>query len=105
MALSSELTLSLPRCRLKSTDKSAKFEILTHLSYFTLVCEKISIKMHNIVNRFGIGPKSVLYASVCALFSPEILQAVAVEGLRTAHRRYNSGIQTIPAQHRTVEGK
>ena len=61
--------------------------------------------MHSIVSRFGIGPKSVLYAGVCALFSPEILQAVAVEGLRPAHRRHNSGIQTITAQHRTVEGK
>ena len=61
--------------------------------------------MHNIVSRFGIGPKSVLYAGICALFSPEILQAVAVKGLGPAHRRHNSGIQTLTAQRRTVEGE
>ena len=43
----------------------------------------ISVKTHNIENRFVTGPESVPFCRlVRALFSPEILQAVAVKGLR-----------------------
>ena len=42
------LTPLLPRCRLKTTNESAKFEIPHPLSLFALVSERISIKTHSI---------------------------------------------------------
>ena len=45
--------------------------------------ERISVIMHNIENRCVIGPENVLFCRlVRTLFSPEILQAVAVMGLK-----------------------
>ena len=44
--------------------------------------ERIFVRTHNIENRFVIGPENVPFCRlVQALFSPEILQAVAVKGL------------------------
>ena len=45
--------------------------------------EKIAIKMHSTDSRSVTGPSNILFAGVCmcALFSPETVQAVAVKGL------------------------
>ena len=50
---------------------------------FALACKRISIKMHSIENRHYSTGKHTVCTSVCASFSPEILQAVAVKGLKT----------------------
>ena len=48
-------------CHLKTTNKSAKFEILTLLNYFfALACERIFIKTHNIEIRFVIELQNIL---------------------------------------------
>ena len=80
---SGRLTLSLPRYHLITTNKSAKFESLSlFVFFFTLVCKMIFIKTHNIEIIFVIElPKYTFSKRVCALFSPEILQAGAVKGL------------------------
>ena len=53
--------------------------------FFTLICERVFIKVHNIEIRFVIELENVLFAGVCvcvcALSEPEILQAGAVKGL------------------------
>ena len=48
------LTLSLPRCHLKTNDKNAKFEIRMPFFVFVLALasERISVKTHSIKNRF-----------------------------------------------------
>ena len=60
-----------------------KFEILkSFLFAFSHWHERISVKTHNIENRFVIGPESVLFCRlVRALFSPDILQPVAAKGI------------------------
>jgi len=50
-------------------------------SFFGLACERIFIKMHIIESRYVKGLEDILFASVSASFSPEILQAGAVKGL------------------------
>ena len=46
------LTLSLPRCYLKTKNSNAKFKILTPLFIFTIASERISVKTHSIKSRF-----------------------------------------------------
>ena len=50
--------------------------------FIALACEKISIKTHSIENRCYRTGKYTLCRRVHAPFSPDILQAVAVKGLR-----------------------
>ena len=81
MPMQLPLTLSqprFPRRLLKTTDTSAKFEITQAFRLLSgaSACQKISIKMHNIENRYTV------YRRVCALFSPENLQAGAVKGVK-----------------------
>ena len=57
------LTPSLPWCHLKTTNKSAKFEILTSFCCcFALACERLCIKTHGIESRWVTGPENILFA-------------------------------------------
>ena len=76
------LTLLLPRCYLKTNDNNAKFEILTPFFVVVLISEKISVKAILKVDLFDIGPENIPFAGMCGLFSPEIIRAGAVKGLR-----------------------
>ena len=105
------LTLSLPRCHLKTANKSVKFEI--HKSFFFFFFfhlsqwhERISVKMHNIENRFVIRPENILFCRlVRARFSPEMLRAVAVKGLNTPSLNLpERSIKSQPAPWFTVMG-
>ena len=78
------LTPSLPWCHLKTTNKEAKFEMLSLFAiFFALACERIFIETHSTENRFVIRLETILFLRrVNASFSPEILQAGAVNGLK-----------------------
>ena len=78
------LTLSLTRCYLKTTNRNAKFEIITtFFLLLVLACKKTFMKMHSIESRSAIHRtrKYTLCRRVCALFSLDVLQAGAVKGL------------------------
>ena len=83
------LTLSLPRCHLKTANESDKFEILkVFLFAFSHWHERISAKRHTIEDRVIIGPENVLFCRlVREPFNPEILQTVAVKGLNQSVER------------------
>ena len=74
-------TLSLTRCYLKTTNRNAKFEIVTPFFFFS--CKQTFIKMHSIESRSVIHRtrKYTLCRRVCALFCLDVLQAGAVKGL------------------------
>ena len=80
------LTPSVAWCRLKPTNKSAKFETLKpfFVFVFALTCKRIFIKTHSIGNRCFRSEKcTVLQARPCT-FQPArrfFLQAGAVKGL------------------------
>ena len=77
------LTPSLPWGYLKTTHKSAKFE--THKPFCLLFhagIERISIEMCGIENRCYRTRKYTVCRGIRASFSPEILQAGAVKGLK-----------------------
>ena len=82
-----ELTLSLPRCYLKMTNKSVRCQILKpfFLSFFASAIERIFIKMHTVETQlllYRMG-KYAVCRHVHALFNLEILQAGAVRGLNS----------------------
>ena len=68
------LTLSLPRCHFKTTNKSAKYEILQpSLSFSALVCGRISVRMHSNESTFVIGPKNTLFVAMCVnILAPNV---------------------------------
>ena len=77
------LTLSLPSCHFKTTNKYVKFEILKHFLFlfhitrvkgFPSKCTVLKV----ICYRMG---KYTVCGHVHAFFSPEIVQDVAVKGL------------------------
>ena len=56
-------------------------------AFFAWARQRISVKMHSTGSRFVIGLSNILFVGVCVcvhFFSPEILQAGAVKGLRTS---------------------
>ena len=56
--------------------------------FFAIAHERIFIKTHNTEIRFVIGPeKYTVSRRVSAIFSPEILQAGAVNGLRDKKKK------------------
>ena len=64
------LTLSLPQCHLKTTNKSRKFEILeASCVFWALAGERIFIETHTIEIRFDIGPENILFARAYVHFS------------------------------------
>ena len=70
IALVMHLTLSLPWCHLRLTNKSAKFESLSlFVFFFTLVYERIFIKTHNIKSDLLLNPQNMLLAGVFVHFS------------------------------------
>ena len=48
-----------------------------------MLCERVSVKTHSVQSRFGIGPKNLLFAGLCAcaLSSTKRLQAGTVKAL------------------------
>ena len=77
------LTPSLPRCHLKTTNKSAKCETL--YCFCLLFCTGMWKDLHQntyIESRCHRSGKCAVCSRVHASFSPEILQAVAVKGLK-----------------------
>ena len=98
------LTLSLPRCRLKTTNESAKFEILmSFLFVFALACERTYIRTRSIERRFVTEPekKHTVCRPVCARFSPEIFTGWGGEGLKhSALKRDERGSKTMRQKHR-----
>ena len=62
--------------------------------FFALAYERIYIKTHTALRVDVIGPENILFAgtlSGSATFSPEILQAGAVKGLRPSCLRRDTG--------------
>ena len=58
------------------------FCLFVFLSFFTLACERTFIKMHNIESRCYRTGKYTVCRQVHVSFSPEILPAAAVKGLK-----------------------
>ena len=69
----STLTLSLPRCHLKTNDNNEKFEILTPFFVLASTSEKISVKTKLKLDLFDIGPENMLFAGMCVDFSAQKL--------------------------------
>ena len=76
-----------------SKTKSVKFEIPKSFSVllpFSHWHQRISVKVHIIQKRFIIGPGNVLFCRlVQALFSSEMLQAVAMNGFNLSTASVN----------------
>ena len=73
------------------TNESVEFEILINTFLFlALARENISIKMYITENRFVIHStgKYAVCRHVCTVFSPDILQAGEVKGLRHSCNTY-----------------
>ena len=67
------LTVSLPCCHLKTTNKSATFEtLIVSVFFFALACERIFIKTHSIKSRCYRSEKYTVCMHVRVSFSPEI---------------------------------
>ena len=49
---------------------------------FALACERISIKTHSVDKAYVLKDRKIVCRRVRALFSPEMLQARAVKGLK-----------------------
>ena len=83
-----QLTPSLPWCHLKTTHKSAKFKPLSLFLFLYFLGGQSYVKgspSKSVELEIDvIGPENILFACrrVRASFSPEILQAAAVKGLR-----------------------
>lgn len=67
----SPLILSLPPCRLKTSNetlnlKSFDFVLLLSFPFFigTNICKRISVKAHIAENKLVTGPKNILFAGV-----------------------------------------
>ena len=68
---------------LKTTNNSAKPETLKPFWLLSaLACERTFIKRYSIESRCITGPENILCRRARASFSPEILQAAAVKGLK-----------------------
>ena len=89
--MSSQLTLSLPLCHLKTTSKRMKLQILKQFCFlFCVTREKIDIKTHRTESTFVIGPgNGLIYIyiyTVCrrvhAPFSTEIFTGLGSEGVK-----------------------
>ena len=67
------LTPSLPRCHLKTTNKSAKSETLQPFlcGFFTLVCKRFFIRTHTIKCRCATGLENVLFAGASVRLSAQ----------------------------------
>ena len=77
------LTPSLPWCHLKTTIKVRNLKALSlFVFFFTLACERIFIKTHSIENRSCRTVKYTVCRRIRASFSPVVLQARAVKGLK-----------------------
>ena len=70
-------------CYLKTINKSAKFETFKPLRFlFRTGMRKDFHQKANFESRCVIGPENIPFLGVRAAFSPDILQAGAVKGLR-----------------------
>ena len=78
--------------------KSSSFVVFV-VFLFALACENIFSKTYNIEIRFVIEPENVLLASVCAVFSREILQAGAVKELSTKFPSLISHTISVDVKH------
>ena len=67
-----------------------KFEVKKAFSFFffALACERILIKTHSIESRCYRTGKYIVCKRVRASFSPDILQAGAVKGLRKKKKEF-----------------
>ena len=87
------LTPSLPWCHLKTTNEIAKFETFEPLCLSSFLAVKGFSSIREALKVDVMGPeKNTVCRRVRASFSPEMLQAGAVEGLITRLRRSHSGL-------------
>ena len=86
LALRHRQSSLLPRCHLKTTNKTAKFETLQQFFFFfALACESILIKTDSIGSRCVIGPENSLHAHPC-VFRPGNVPGWGSEGVNVALR-------------------
>ena len=82
------LPLSLPHllhCHSKPINKDLNLKSLKSIFRLCIALQRICVKMHLNESKFFMGPETVFCLQACAnaLFSPEILQAVAATGLNS----------------------
>ena len=88
-----QLTPTLPRCHLKTTIKSAKFQTLKAFCFlFWLACERIFIKRHSIASRCVTELEKMPFAGASVhlsarTFSPTSPREGAVKGLKVTSSR------------------
>ena len=84
LALFDDLTLLLPGCHLKTTVQEWNLKSWKHFCFlFRITRERVGIKAQRTESRFVMGPgKYTVCRRVRAFFSPEMLQAWAVNGLK-----------------------
>ena len=81
------LTLLLPQHHLKTTSRSARFEILKPFIFYALACERPCIKTHRTESRFVTGLENIAFVAMCAwTFQPGNLTGWGNEGVKTGNK-------------------